>query len=104
MTRNPLPAAPARVKTRFSGFTGVACTALVILTLILAACGGASQNNQANSKHVLKIGAHVGADFIKSYSPYNPVGANEGIQGMVYETLYFFNISNNQSTPMLATS
>jgi len=82
---------------------GMVFSLLVILTLLLAACGGSTQSNQSNTKHILRVGAHVGADFTKSFSPYNPAGPNEGILGMVYETLYFFNINNNQSTPILAT-
>jgi len=104
VTSNSLPAfgkvsGKIRIKTTALAFAG-----LMIFSLVLAACGGGGQSTTSTTKHILKIGASVGGNYTEYLSPYNPVGANPGILGMVYETLYFINISNNQQTPMLATS
>ncbi|GLV58516.1 peptide ABC transporter substrate-binding protein [Dictyobacter sp. S3.2.2.5] len=77
---------------------------LVILALALAACGNSSgSTSSTGKKHILTIGAHVGGDFTKALSPYNPTLVNEGIQGMVYETLLFFNRNDGKVTNLLAT-
>lgn len=76
-------------------------TFLLLVVMLLAACGGPAQQN-TSKKASLTIGAHVGGDFTKALSPYNP-SPNEGILGMVYETLYFFNRADGTTTPWLAT-
>jgi len=77
---------------------------LIILALALAACGnGGGSTGTTGKKHILTIGAHVGGDFTKALSPYNPTLVNEGIQGMVYETLLFFNRNDGKITDLLAT-
>lgn len=78
---------------------------LALLVLVLAACGGGNGTTQSNTgqKHVLTIGSQVGADFTQAFSPYN-TSPDAGIQGMVYETLYFFDRANGTTTPWLATS
>ncbi|GHO52521.1 ABC transporter substrate-binding protein [Ktedonobacter robiniae] len=79
------------------------CSLLVILTMLLVACGGNSTSSgNSSKKSVLNIGAHVGGDFTKALSPYNP-NANEGVKGMVYETLYYINKIDNTNKPWLAT-
>jgi peptide/nickel transport system substrate-binding protein len=99
MTPNSLPAAPWRVKSKT---TAMVFTLLVVFTLILSACGGPSQSQQATSKHVLKI-ATQSYDFAQSgFNPYNG-HPNAGVSGMVYETLYFVNVNGGAFTPMLAT-
>jgi peptide/nickel transport system substrate-binding protein len=72
--------------------------------MVLAACGGTNQNNtQTPSKHILKV-ATQSYDFAQSgFNPYNG-HPNAGIQGLVYETLYFVNVNGGQFTPMLASS
>ncbi len=101
MTPNSLLVTPSRVKIKS---TAAVFTFLVIFTFILSACGGGStQNNQANSKHILKI-ATQSYDFAQAgFNPYNG-HPNAGIQGLVYETLYFVNVNDGSFTPMLATS
>src|SRR6266699_5578527 len=103
MTPNSLPAIPSRVKSKA---TVMAFTLLVVFTMILSACGGgSSQNNNTTtgSKHVLKI-ATQSYDFAQAgFNPYNG-HPNAGIQGLVYETLYFGNVNDGSFTPMLATS
>ncbi|HLG62192.1 MAG TPA: ABC transporter substrate-binding protein [Ktedonosporobacter sp.] len=77
-------------------------TFLVIFTMILAACGGGPSQN-TNTKHILKIAAQSN-DFTEAgFNPYNG-HPNAGLEGMVYETLYFVNINDGSFTPMLASS
>jgi peptide/nickel transport system substrate-binding protein len=77
----------ASPKTKAKAFA-IVSTLLVVLVLVLAACGSSQSTTTTNQKHILTIGAQVGADFTKAFSPYN-TSPDSGIQGMVYETLYF---------------
>lgn len=101
MTPNTFLVRPSRVKIKS---TAIVFTLLVIFTMILSACGGSTtQNNQATSKHILKI-ATQSYDFAQAgFNPYNG-HPNAGVQGLVYETLYFVNVNDGSFTPMLATS
>lgn len=101
MTPNSLLAAPSRVKAR--SFTAL-FSLIVLFTMVLAACGGTTQNNnQTPTKHILKV-ATQSYDFAQAgFNPYNG-HPNAGIQGLVYETLYFVNVNGGQFTPMLASS
>src|SRR5437899_7533697 len=101
MTPNPLLAAPWRVKVKC--FTAL-FRLIMLFTMVLAACGGTTQNNsQTPSKHILKI-ATQSYDFAQSgFNPYNG-HPNAGVLGLVYETLYFVNVNGGAFTPMLATS
>jgi peptide/nickel transport system substrate-binding protein len=77
---------------------------LVILSLLLAACGSGGSTTQSSNHHnVLRIGNFVGDAFTKATSPYNG-NAQSGVLGMVYEPLFFTNLNNNQTTPLLGTS
>jgi peptide/nickel transport system substrate-binding protein len=83
--------------------TSLVFTLLVIFTLILAACGTSGTTNNTSSKKVLKI-ATQSYDFAQSgFNPYNG-HPNAGIQGLVYENLYFVNVNDGSFTPMLATN
>jgi peptide/nickel transport system substrate-binding protein len=102
MTSNALI---ARTRSRMKGGM-LAFSLLVIFGMVLAACGGSSgTSNSANSgkKTTLTVGAHVGGDFTQALSPYNP-SPNEGIQGLVYEPLYYVNKLDGSETPLLASS
>jgi peptide/nickel transport system substrate-binding protein len=101
MTPNSLLAAPSRVKVKsFTALFGL----IVLFTMVLAACGGTTQNNnQTPTKHILRV-ATQSYDFAQAgFNPYNG-HTNAGIQGLVYETLYFVNVNGGQFTPMLASS
>src|SRR5579863_5742707 len=100
MTPNSRPVTPSRVKSKT---TAMVFSFLVVLTMILAACGSSTQNNQASSKHILTI-ATQSYDFAQSgFNPYNG-HPNAGVLGLVYETLYFVNVNGGAFTPMLATN
>src|SRR6266550_3604310 len=100
MTPNSLFAAPSRMKIKS---TALVFTLLVIFTLILTACGGGnSTTSSTGTKAVLKVAAQS-YDFAQSgFNPFN-THTNAGIQGLVYETLYFVNVNDGSFTPMLAT-
>src|SRR5690348_1565908 len=99
MTPNSLPGASSRVKAR--SFTAL-LSLLVLISMVLAACGGATQSNQSASKHILKVAAQS-YDFAQSgFNPYDG-HPNAGVLGLVYETLYFVNVNGGAFTPMLAT-
>ncbi len=100
MTPNSFPSLSSRVKTKA---TGALFTFLVIITMLLSACGGGNaQNSQTNSKTILKI-ATQSYDFAQAgFNPYNG-HPNAGVLGLVYETLYFVNVNDGSFTPMLAT-
>src|SRR6202162_2779312 len=99
MTPNSLPGASSRVKAKsFTALLGL----LVLLTMVLAACGGATQSNQTATKHILKVAAQS-YDYAQSgFNIYNG-HPNAGL-GLVYETLYFVDVNGGLFTPMLATS
>src|SRR5258706_3187060 len=101
MTPNSLLAAPSRVKVK--SFTAL-ISLIMLFTMVLAACGGTNQNNnQTPSKHILKVATKSYDSVQDCYNPYNG-HTNAGIQGLVYETLYFVNVNGGQFTPMLASS
>ena len=100
MSPNALPGTSARVKIKAASLV---FTLLVIFTLILAACGTSGTTSNTSSKKVLKI-ATKSYDFAQSgFNPYNG-HPNAGIQGLVYENLYFVNVNDGSFTPMLATN
>jgi peptide/nickel transport system substrate-binding protein len=101
MTPNSLPAISSRAKVK--SFTAL-LSLIVLFSLILTACGGGtSQNNQTATKHILKVAAQS-YDFAQSgFNPFN-THTNAGVQGLVYETLFFVDVNGGSFTPMLATN
>jgi len=101
MTPNSLPGIHARAKSKKAILVA---TLLVVLTMILAACGSSPQNNNpGTTKHVLTVAAQS-SDF--SQAGLNPFNGHPdvGVQGLIYETLYFVNVNGGSFTPMLATN
>jgi peptide/nickel transport system substrate-binding protein len=91
----------SRMKLK-AGF--ILCSLLVVFTMLLSACGGSSSpGSQTSTHHSLRIGNFVGDAFTKVTSPYNG-NAQSGINGMVYETLFFTNLNNGQVSPLLGLS
>lgn len=75
---------------------------LVMLTLFLSACSGINTGN-GNTKP-LRIVAKIGSEYAENFSPFDPLnGGVNGTQGLLYETLYFFNRYNGQESPVLAS-
>lgn len=76
---------------------------LVVFTMLLSACGSSGPSTQSSTHHVLHIGGFVGDAYTKATSPFNG-NANVGTLGMVYEPLFFTNLYDNKSTPLLGMS
>src|SRR6202521_472729 len=101
MTPNALPETRSRAKSKTIMMFS---TLLVVFTMILAACGSSGQNNPGSTtKHVLTV-ASQSNDF--SQAGLNPFNGHTdvGVQGLIYETLYFVNVNGGAFTPMLATA
>jgi hypothetical protein len=62
MSLNSLLAAPSRVKVK--SFTAL-LSLIVLITVVLTACGGTTQSNATTSKHILKV-ATQSYDFAQS--------------------------------------
>lgn len=82
---------------------------LVVFLMLLAACGSATpQQSSGSTHHALHIGAFVGSAYPTPQvtNPYNGNASSDapGVQGMVYETLFFVNLSKNETTPLLGMS
>lgn len=100
MTPNALPATRSRAKSKT---TMMFSTLLVVFTMILAACGSSSQNNPGpTTKHVLTV-ASQSSDFSQAGLNLFNGHTDVGVQGLIYETLYFVNVNGGAFTPMLAT-
>lgn len=86
-------------------------TLFLVLSLatVLAACGGTTGNNQgptSNRSTTLRVLSAPGQPNAQFFNPFfNTNGGSDfGTQGLLYETLYFTNLYNGQTTPWLASS
>lgn len=76
---------------------------LVVLTMVLAACGTAGSNTKSG-KSVMTIVPSPYGSFTDNFNPFSST-ANSGTQGLLYETLLFFNREQaGQVQPWLAQS
>ena len=85
---------------------GALCLSLLtILSLLLSACGNANSNaSKGAGPKTLTIVNSPNGDFPQAFSPFS-ASPNPGVQGMVYETLLYFNqLKPGQITPWLASS
>ena len=80
--------------------TSLACSFLVLLSLVLVACGTSNQGKSGS--HLLTAICSVGGSYTQNMSPFSP-NVNCGIDGPVYENLVYVNGVTGQETPMLAT-
>lgn len=95
------PLSPGKAKKRTMV---VLFSLLAIFTLLLAACGGQGNNTVNRPKDgVLTVVPSPKGDFTNGFSPYSAT-ANYGSQGMIYETLLFFNRMDGSVKPWLAQS
>jgi peptide/nickel transport system substrate-binding protein len=81
---------------------------LVVLGLVLAACGGSNSNNtttsnQTTALRVLSAPGQPNPDLFNPFFDTNQ-GGDFGAQGLLYEELYFTNLYTGQTTPWLASS
>lgn len=105
MSPNSLKSA-SRLK---AGPLGILFSALVLVAMLLVACGGPSSQpgttqTPSGKKSVLKIAAQSYEFAEAGFNVYGGGGhPNIGVD-LVYETLEFVNVSDNSYTPVLATS
>lgn len=76
---------------------------LMILSLVLAACGGTGANNKQNSD-TLTILANNSGNYPKNFNPYDQANVISGTPGLIYETLLEYNRLDGTIKPWLATS
>lgn len=77
---------------------------LAVLALLLAACGqGSGGSHTSAQSSVLTVVPSPKGDFSDGFSPYS-ASSNYGAQGMIYETLLFFNRMDGSVKPWLASS
>ncbi len=89
--------APGKAKT-------VVFSLLGLMLMLLAACGQGSTSPPASAKNsVLNILPSPKGDFTNGFTPFSG-SALYGSQGMIYETLMFFNRMNGDVKPWLAQS
>lgn len=77
---------------------------LALFLILLAACGqSGSTSSKTHKNSVLTVVPSPKGDFTNGFSPF-PSNANYGSQGLIYETLLFFNRMNSDVKPWLAQS
>src|SRR5260370_28345564 len=101
MTPN-LASSPYRNRRAVASFS-----LLLALVMMLAACGGGSSSttttNRATTLRVLSAPGQPNPNLFNPFFDTNQ-GGDFGAQGLLYETLYFTNLYNGQTTPWLASS
>ena len=74
---------------------------LVAFSLLLSACGGSAKN--AVHHNYVTIVANASGDYTQNFNPYNTSNLTTS-QGVIYETLLFFNRGDESITPWLASN
>lgn len=84
---------------------GFILPALLVLMLVLAACGGPSTANKASGTSVLTANPAPKGNFTANFNPFiSSQTSNWGTQGFVYETLLYTNRYTGKINPWLASS
>jgi peptide/nickel transport system substrate-binding protein len=78
-------------------------SSLIILSVVLAACGGSTTVHKTNQNSSLTLLANASGDYPRNFNPYSP-SVIGGTQGFIYETLLAFNRLNGDVKPWLAAS
>ena len=76
---------------------------LVILAMVLVACGGTNATHKVNKNASLTLLANASGDYPRNFNPYSP-SVISGTQGMIYESLLAFNRLTGDVKPWLASS
>jgi peptide/nickel transport system substrate-binding protein len=89
-------------KTKIQTKTAV-FSLLALFLILLAACGQGSSTSTTPKNSVLNVVPSPKGDFTNGFTPFSG-SALYGSQGMIYETLLFFNRMNGDVKPWLAQS
>ena len=81
----------------------LALSFLMILSMVLTACGGTGATNKSNST-TLTLLANSSGNYPRNFNPYDQANVISGTQGMIYETLLEYNRLDGTVKPWLATS
>src|SRR6266566_2343241 len=96
--------APHALFTRKTKKGLFALSFLLVFAVLVAACGG-SQKQVSHKQVPLAIVPNTGGDFTRVFNPYQvSTTTYYGAQGLIYETLLFFNRLDGSEKPWLATS
>ena len=77
---------------------------LLVLVTLLAACGGTSNSGTANHGGTLTIVPGPNGEFTRNFNVFANGSVMSGTQGLIYETLLFFNREDGSVKPWLASS
>ncbi len=79
-----------------------ALSVLLLLSIVLTACGNAGNTNKKNNSSLTML-ANTSGDYPRNFNPYSP-SVIGGTQGMIYETLLAYNRLDGTVKPWLASS
>ncbi|HEX7737058.1 MAG TPA: ABC transporter substrate-binding protein, partial [Ktedonobacteraceae bacterium] len=101
MSPNSLSSSRMKLKAGF-----IVSSLLIVLAMLVAACGGTTQGTTTAKKNKMRVGAFVGSAFPTETNPYNNNTSSDapGVQGFVYEPLFFVNLNDASTTPLLGLS
>src|SRR5258708_27681172 len=77
---------------------------LLVLVTLLAACGTTSNGNTAKQGGTLTIVPGPIGDYTRNFNVFASGSVLSGTQGLIYETLLFFNREDGSIKPWLASS
>ena len=76
----------------------------LVLVMFLAACGGASNSNTGKQGGTLTMVPGPIGDYTRNFNVFANGSVLNGTQGLIYETLLFFNREDGSVKPWLASS
>jgi peptide/nickel transport system substrate-binding protein len=77
---------------------------ILVLVTLLAACGSTSNSGTANKGGTLTIVPGPNGEFTRNFNVFATGSVMSGTQGLIYETLLFFNREDGSVKPWLASS
>ncbi|HZU66412.1 MAG TPA: ABC transporter substrate-binding protein [Ktedonobacteraceae bacterium] len=77
---------------------------LLVLTMFLTSCGGFSNHNASGQGGTLTMVPSPIGDYTRNFNIFANGSVLSGTQGLIYETLLFFNRENGSVSPWLASS